>query len=91
MIKNNFIIRTTIFPENADNPETAYEIEVETDTLDDKPTLTDILGYAKSFQCSGILCVNVTIEDINGDYIDHDEFFVSVDLESNTITIVEEA
>ena len=59
--------------------------EIETDSLDHKFSLTDILSIAKACHCYKDLFVEIDIEDSSGEYVDHDEFALSIDYEKNKI------
>ena len=87
MTENNYTFRITIFSSPAADAPSDCKIEISSNTLDDKPTINDILTYAKAYNCSSIIYVNITIDNANGEYIDSDEFVAEIDYENNKITI----
>ena len=90
MTQNKFIIRTTIYNSMEANAIPVSETEFETDTLNNKPTLKDIYNLAKTNKCANLIFVNITVEDIDGNYIDSDEAAMSFDYENGKIFVIEE-
>lgn len=89
MTENNYTFRITIFSSSAADAPADCEIELSSNTLDDKPTIRDILSYAKMYNCSSTIYVNVTIDDANGNYVDSDEFVAEIDYKNNKITVLD--
>lgn len=62
-------------------------VEIESDSLEDKPSIKDVISIAKAYKCSDSLFVNLDIEDADGEYVDHEEFAVKIDYSNNTFEI----